>query len=125
MRYDDGLTYEEYKEAVIGAMNHMVYSNWSAENVTNWMAEEDDDMLIEDSTSLALWIISIAEYEIRHDILEKRVHDQLCYHIPRFQEGAYVEDLSEEELDQVKKDVEYILSKVEMYKVVPKDDDEE
>ncbi len=125
MRYDDGIVYQDYKEDVEYAMRRIKTLGWDAEDVTNQMEYEDDDMLIEDSTSLALWIISIAEYEIRHDILEKRVHDQLCYHIPRFQEGAYVEDLSEEELDQVKKDVEYILSKVEMYKVVPKDDDEE
>ena len=36
------------------------------------LADEDDDLLIEDSTSLAIWIITIGEYEIRHNILEKK-----------------------------------------------------
>lgn len=65
------------------------------------MADEDDDLLVKDSTSLAIWIITIGEYEIRHNILEERVHDQLCHHIPRFLDWVYDDDLSEEEHKQM------------------------
>ncbi len=89
------------------------------------MADEDDDLLIEDSTSLAIWIITIGEYEVRHDILEKRVHNELCYHIPRFLDGLYDDDLTEEEHKQMQEDVDYILSKIELYEVHPAEDDDE
>ncbi|MFR7511219.1 MAG: hypothetical protein ACLUUN_02895, partial [Muribaculaceae bacterium] len=98
MRVDPELVYNDYKDRVIGAFNLFGKKGLEkAENITNYMADEDDDLLIEDSTSLAIWIITIGEYEIRHNILEKRVHDQLCYHIPRFLDGVFDEDLTEEE----------------------------
>lgn len=126
MRVDPELVYNDYKDRVIGAFNLFGKKGWEkAENITNYMADEDDDLLIEDSTSLAIWIITIGEYEIRHNILEKRVHDQLCYHIPRFLDGVFDDDLTEEEYKQMQEDVDYILSKVEMYDVVDSDDDEE
>ena len=81
-------------------------------------------MKIKDSTSLAIWIITIGVCEIRHNILEKRVHNQLCHHIPRFLDGVYDDDLSEEEHKQMQADVDYILSKVEMYDVVDSDDED-
>ena len=125
MRVDPELVYNDYKCRVIGAFNLFGKKGWEkAENITNYMADEDDDLLIEDSTSLAIWIITIGEYEIRHNILEKRVHDQLCYHIPRFLDGVFDDDLTEEEHKQMQADVDYILSKVEMYDVVDSDDED-
>ena len=125
MRVDPELVYNDYKDRVIGAFNPFGKKGWEkAENITNYMADEDDDLLIEDSTSLAIWIITIGEYEIRHNILEKRVHDQLCYHIPRFLDGVFDDDLTEEEHKQMQADVDYILSKVEMYDVVDSDDED-
>ena len=96
----------------------------SVDDVTNYMTDEDNDLLVKDSTSLAIWIITIGEYEIRHNILEKRVHDQLCYHIPRFLDGVFDDDLTEEEHKQMQADVDYILSKVEMYNVVDSEDED-
>lgn len=119
MRIEPELTYQDYKDGVSDAF-HLLGDNkyWAeAKNITDYLAEEDDDLLLPDTTSLFLWILSIGEYEIKHDLLEERVHDQLCYHIPQFQNGAYIEDLSPKELEQVQKDVDYILSKVEMYPV--------
>ena len=125
MRVDPELVYNDYKDRVIGAFNLFWKKGWEkAENITNYMADEDDDLLIEDSTSLAIWIITIGEYEIRHNILEKRVHDQLCYHIPRFLDGVFDDDLTEEEHKQMQEDVDYILSKVEMYNVVDSEDED-
>lgn len=117
MRYDEGLTYQEYKDGVHDAMNLLGDKNYeTAEKVTDYMTDEDNDMLR--GTSLALWIISIGEYEVRHDILEERVLAQLSYHIPQFHAGKYTADLSKEEYDQVKADVEYIESKVTLYEEV-------
>lgn len=126
MRVDPELTYQDYKDGVIGAFNLLGNKGWEkAEKITNYMADEDDDLLVADSTSLAIWIITIGEYEIRNNILEKRVHNQLCYHIPKFLDGAFDEDLTEEEHKQMQEDVEYILSKIELYEVHPAEDDEE
>ena len=125
MRVDPELVYNDYKDRVIGAFNLFGKKGWEkAENITNYMADEDDDLLIEDSTSLAIWIITIGEYEIRHNILEKRVHDQLCYHIPSIFRWSFDDDLTEEEHKQMQADVDYILSKVEMYDVVDSDDED-
>lgn len=126
MRVDPEYVYSEYKERVEGAF-HLLgrKGHETADTITDWMADEDDELLIEDSTSLVIWLISIGEYEVRHNILEDRVLAQLSHYIPEFNKGVYNEDLTEEEYEQVKADVEYILSKVKLYdKVVPVDDEE-
>ena len=126
MRVEPELIYQDQKDRVEDAFRLLENNTCkSVDDVTNYMADEDDDLLVADSTSLAIWIITIGEYEIRHNILEKRVHDQLCYHIPRFLNGVFDDDLTEEEYKQMQEDVDYILSKVEMYDVVDSDDDEE
>ena len=118
MRVDPELTYQDYRDRVEDAFR-LLENNIckSVDDVTNYMTDEDNDLLVKDSTSLAIWIITIGEYEIRHNILEERVHDQLCYHIPRFLDGIFDDDLTKEEHKQMQKDVDYILSKVEMYKI--------
>lgn len=119
MRVEPKLTYQDYKDGVTDAFHTLDMGMCqTAEEVTNCMADEDDELLIEDSTSLALWIISIGEYEIRHNLLEERVEAQLCYHIPEFLKGTYTEDLTVEEYQQVKVDVDYILSKIQLVPVV-------
>ena len=125
MRVDPELTYQDYKDGVEDAF-HLLERKIckTVGEVTDYMTDEDDDLLIKDSTSLAIWIITIGEYEIRHNILEKRVHDQLCYHIPRFLDGVFDDDLTEEEHKQMQADVDYILSKVEMYNVVDSEDED-
>ena len=126
MRVDPDLVYDDYKDRVEAAF-HLLEKKIceTVDDVTNYMADEDDDLLIEDSTYLAIWIITIGEYEVRHDILEKRVHNELCYHIPRFLDGLYDDDLTEEEHKQMQEDVDYILSKIELYEVHPAEDDDE
>ena len=125
MRVDPELTYQDYRDRVEDAFR-LLENNIckSVDDVTNYMTDEDNDLLVKDSTSLAIWIITIGEYEIRHNILEKRVHDQLCYHIPRFGDGVFDDDLTEEEHKQMQADVDYILSKVEMYNVVDSEDED-
>ncbi len=125
MRVDPELTYQDYKDGVIDAF-HLLERKIckTVGDVTDYMTDEDDDLLIKDSTSLAIWIVTIGEYEVRHDILEKRVHNELCYHIPRFLDGVYDDDLSEEEHKQMQADVDYILSKIELYEVVPIEDED-
>ncbi len=118
MRAKDDITYQDYKDGVLNAFAVLGYENNTSnkENIVNYMTDEDNDLLTSNSTSLALWIISIGEYEIRNNILEDRVLEQLSYHIPKFEEGHYTNDLSNEEYEQIKKDVEYIKSKVTLNK---------
>jgi hypothetical protein len=115
MRVDPEYTYQDYKDRTHDAFNRLGRKGWEeARKITDYMADEDDDLLILNSTSLALWMISIGEYEVRHNILENRVCEMLGFHIPRFLDGRYTEDLTEEEYEQVKADVEYILSETEI-----------
>ena len=126
MRVDPELTYQDYKYGLIVAFNRLGKKGWEkTENITDYLTDEDNDLLVKDSTSLAIWIVTIGEYEVRHDILEERVHTELCYHIPRFLDGLYDDDLTKEEHKQMQEDVDYILSKIELYEVHPVDDDEE
>ena len=121
MRVDPELTYQDYKDGLIVAFNRLGKKGWEkTENITDYLTDEDNDLLVKDSTSL-----TIGEYEVRHDILEERVHTELCYHIPRFLDGLYDDDLTKEEHKQMQEDVDYILSKIELYEVHPVDDDEE
>ena len=126
MRVDPELTYQDYKDWVEDAFRPLGKKGWeNAEIVTDYMTDEDNDLLVKDSTSLAIWIVTIGEYEVRRDILEERVHTELCYHIPRFLDGLYDDDLTEEEHKQMQADVDYILSKIELYEVHPAEDDDE
>ena len=114
MRAEDDLTYQEYKEGVEDAMRYIKNHGWTARQVTDRMTDEDNDLLI--GTSEALWIISIGAYEVEHDILEKRVLEQLSYHIPRYEMGKY-NDITPEERELLEKDIAFIRSKVELWKL--------
>ena len=119
MRVEDDLTYQEYKEGVSDCMNQIKRSGWTARQVTDWMTEEDNEFLV--GTSEALWIISIGAYEVEHDILEERVLEQLSYHIPRYEMGKY-SDITPEEKELLEKDIAFIKSKVELWKLKSYDD---
>jgi hypothetical protein len=114
MRAKDDLTYQEYKDSVESNMSLIKHSGWTARQVTDWMTEEDNELLV--GTSEALWIISIGAYEVEHDILEERVLEQLSYHIPRYEMGKY-NDITPEERELLEKDIAYIRSKVELWKL--------
>ena len=119
MRAEDDLTYQEYKESVSNYMNRIKRSGWTVKEVTDWMTENDNELLI--GTSEALWIISICAYEVEHDILEERVLEQLSYHIPRYEMGKY-SDITPEEKELLEKDIAFIKSKVELWKLKSYDD---
>lgn len=117
MRVKNDLTYQEYKDGVYDAFNLLGKKGWEkAEDITNYMTDEDDYFLVSGSTSLALWIISIGEYEIRHNLLEERVLEQLSYHIPRYKMGKY-KDITEEEKKELEKDIEFIENNIELWKL--------
>lgn len=52
MRAEDDLTYQEYKDRVHDAMNLIEICGWTPRQVTDWMTEEDNDMLIGTSEAL-------------------------------------------------------------------------
>lgn len=114
MRAEDDLTYQEYKDRVHDAMNLIEFYGWTPRKVTDWMTEEDNELLI--GTSEEFWIISIGAYEVEHDILEERVLEQLSYHIPRYEMGKY-NDITPEERELLEKDIAFIRSKVELWKL--------
>lgn len=97
---------------------------WTPKMVTDYLSEEEQDAEHPPiGTSIFLWIISVGEYEVRHDILEDRVLDHLSYHIYRYENmGRYRSDLTEEEIEQVEKDIAYIKSKVELPELVSYED---
>ena len=114
MRAEEDLTYQEYKDNVLDCMVQYEHFGWTARQVTDWMTEEDNNLPV--GTSEALWIISIGAYEVEHDILEERVLEQLSYHIPRYEMGKY-SDITPEEKELLEKDIAYIKSKVELWKL--------
>lgn len=126
MRTVDDCTYQEYKENAFGTF--LLWKNeperWTPKMVTDYLSEEEqytEYPLI--GTSIFLWIISVGEYEVRHDILEERVLDRLSYHIYRYENmGRYKSDLAKEEIEQVEKDIAYIKSKVELPRLVSYED---
>lgn len=126
MRRIDDCTYQEYKDGVVGTF--LLWKNeperWTPKMVTDYLSEEEQYAkypLVD--TSIFLWIISVGEYEVRHNILEERIRKHLCYHIYRYENmGRYKSDLTEEEIEQVEKDIAYIKSKVELPKLVSYED---
>lgn len=126
MRTIDDCTYQEYKESAEFAF-HLWRDEpevWTPKMVTDWLSEEEQDAkdpLV--GTSIFLWIISVGECEVRYNILEERIRKHLCYHIYRYENmGRYKSDLTEEEIEQVERDIAYIKSRVELPKLVSYED---
>lgn len=123
MRVKNDLTYQEYKEGLITPFNRLGSKGWETiEKITDYLTDEDNDLLVPNSTSLALWIISIGEYEIRRNLLEDRVLEQLSYHIPRYKMGRY-KDITEEEKKELEQDIEFIERNVTLRKLKSLADD--
>ena len=58
-----------------------------------------------------------------HNILEDRIRNGAAYHIYRYDNmGRYKKDLSEEEIEQVERDIAFIKSKVELPELVSYED---
>ena len=115
-------TYTDVKDNVIHGMQLMKSSSWKLEMVTDYLTDDDEYYL--DGVFMALTMIAIGEYEVKHNMLEERVSDQLCHFIPEFQNGAYDDELFPEEYEQLKKDVDYILTKLTLYEVHKVTDDD-
>lgn len=57
MRVDPELTYQDYKDGVEDAFHLLGNKNYMTPNkITDYMTDEDNDLLVKDSTSLAIWI---------------------------------------------------------------------
>lgn len=126
MKTIDDCTYQEYKDDVKTIFGRWKKSPdiWTPKMVTDCLSEEEqyaEYPLV--GTSIFLWVISVGEYEVRHNILEERIRKHLCYHIYRYENmGRYKSDLTEEEIEQVERDIAYIKSKVELPKLVSYED---
>ena len=118
MRIEDDCTYQEYKESVESAFNSWKRKPdiWVPKMCTTRLIREEPYPIVD--TSEFLFILSIGEYEVRHDILEERVANGLGYHIYRYENmGKYKADLSAEEIAEIDKDVAYIKSKIKLPKI--------
>ncbi len=114
MRAKNDISYHEYKEGVHDKFNLLLHGFSDSEpyQLTDSMVEEDAELFV--GTSIALWMISLAEYEVRHNILEDRVLEQVSYHIHRYEMGKYT-DISDEEKEELEADIEFIKSHVKIY----------
>lgn len=93
----------------------LLKNGWKPEEVVEFLFEEEagEGRLV--GTSVMLFILSIAEYEIRHGILEERICNAAAYHIYRYENmGRYRDDLSKDEIEELEKDIAYIKSNVEL-----------
>ena len=111
MRIKDDISYQEYKEGAVNAFHLYELGDYTPEDVTNWMTDEDNEYL--EGTSLFLWIISITVREIELNILEDRVLCQASFHIPLYDKGEY-HNIDSEEKKLVDKDITFIKSKVQL-----------
>ena len=121
----DFIVYEDYKMIVEDGFHLLKEGKLnSACDVSEWLydqVEEYGDGI--SNLSAMFFILSIAEYEVRHNILEDRIRNGAAYHIYRYENmGRYKKDLSEEEIEQVEKDIAFIKSKVELPELVSYED---
>ena len=125
MRFKNDISYEDYKMQVESAFYLLEDEEvQGAADVSEWLYGQIDEYTDGFTDTIAmLFIISIAEYEVRHNMLEDRIRNGAAYHIYRYENmGRYKKDLSAEEIVQVEKDMAYIKSKVKLPKLMSYDD---
>lgn len=117
MRFADDISYEDYKIQVESAFYLLEDEEvQGASDVSEWLYGQIEEYADGFTDTIAmLFIISIAEYEVRHNMLEDRIRNGAAYHIYRYENmGRYKQDLSAEEIEQLEKDMAYIKSKVKL-----------
>ena len=117
-------TYRDWKDAVYGAYLFYEEDNRPAENCRNIVegqANEYGNGI--NGVEVFLFVLAVAEREIRLGILEEKVLDIASYHIYRYENmDRYRADLMPEEIEEVEKDIAYIKSKVELPELESYDD---
>ena len=121
MRPKNDITYNDYKVQAEGGFCLLKDDEVnSAYEVSEWLygqIEEYGDGFTD--TVAMLFIMSIAEYEVRHNMLEDRIRNAAAYHIYRYENmDRYKQDLSAEEMLQIEEDMAYIKSKVSLPELV-------
>ena len=112
MRAKNDSPYKEWKEGALDGFNNLELG-WTPEQCTEFLFEQEADNL--KGTPVMLFILSIAEYELRHGILEERICNAAAYHIYRYENmRKYRDDLTKDEIEELEKDIAYIKSKVEL-----------
>lgn len=117
MRPKNDFAYEDYKIRVEDAFHLLEEEEvHGAYDVSEWLfgqiAEYEDSFT---EFTVLFFIISVAEYEVRHGILEERIRNGAAYHIYRYENmGRYKNDLTTKEIELIEKDMAYIKSKVEL-----------
>lgn len=121
MRLKNDSTYQEYKEDVQESFRLLKLQPdvWTHEYVTNYILENLCDELDQGGplpdTCEFLFFLSVGEYELKHDILEERIANGLGFHIYRYENmGRYKDDLTDDEITEIEKDITYIKSKIKL-----------
>ena len=121
MRAKNDQEYHGWKESASDGFG-LLKRGWKPEEVVEFLFEEEAGEGRLAGTSVMLFILSIAEYEVRHNILEERILYAAAYHIYRYENmGRYRDDLEEEEIEELNKDIAYIKSKIELPILSPED----
>lgn len=125
MRPQNDLTYHDRKEDAEGGF-HLMERGLSPSDVSEWLYGQQDEYGDGFTDTIAmLFIISIAEYEVRNNILEERIRNGAAYHIYRYENmGRYKADLSDIEIRELETDIAFIKSKVELPELESYDDRE-
>ena len=119
--HDDG-SYDEKKWAVENAFDFYLDGRWTIDACMGYLFDGWTDEELNSTTGM-LFVIAIAEYEIRHDMLEERVLNAASYHIYRYENmGRYKDELAPEEIPLLEADIAYIKSKVELPEIVSYED---
>lgn len=131
MRIRDDVTYQEWKESVVAAYMHYEWGWWPPEECRGYLEDEE----IENAEgfydkngepcdgTIFLFAIAVTEREIRLNCLEEQVQLIAAYHIYRYENmGRYKADLSQEEIEEVEKDIKYIKSRIELPELKSYDD---
>lgn len=127
MRPKSDISYEDYKIQVDSAFYLLKDGEvGGAQDVSEWLygqIEEYGDGFTD--TIAMLFIISIAEYEVRHNILEDRIRNGAAYHIYRYENmGRYKQDLKKDEIEELKKDIAFIKNNAELPELMSYEDRE-
>ena len=111
MRSKNDYTYEEWKENTYGDFLMLEECGWPAEDCSGMIIEEEEENHKDFEfvgTTTFLFLLSVAVREQELGVLEDRVRNAISFHILLYAQGEYREDLAQEEIELVDKDVEYL-----------------
>lgn len=116
MRINDDFLYGEWKERIEDAFHMFEWDSFSPEECVGYIvdeANENGDGIY--GTSTFLFILAVTTRELELDVLEEQILYNAAYHIYRYENmGKYKDDLTQEEIEDIERDIAFVKSKVEL-----------